>query len=173
MLIKRSNTYDEAYRSFRWDIPERYNIAGDVCDRHANSDAVALIHDRGNGEVRHYRFRDIQRSANQLANVFTHYNLARGSFVAILLGQDPEAGITHVACWKAGLISVTISRLFGVEAVEHRLGISEAPRARHRQGRMGSGGSNPRPVAEPCAYLDRRRRFGRCIRFLCRAVAGK
>lgn len=126
MLIKRSNTYDEAYRSFRWDIPERYNIAGDVCDRHAGNDAVALIHDRGNGEVRHYRFRDIQRSANQLANVFTHYNLARGSFVAILLGQDPEAGITHVACWKAGLISVTISRLFGVEAVEHRLGISEA-----------------------------------------------
>jgi acetyl-CoA synthetase len=126
VLVKRSNTYDEAYRSFRWDIPERYNIAGDVCDRHADSDAVALIHDRGNGEVRHYRFRDIQRSANQLANVFTYYNLARGSFVAILLGQDPEAGITHVACWKAGLISVTISRLFGVEAVEHRLSISEA-----------------------------------------------
>jgi len=81
VLIKRSNTYDEAYRSFRWDIPERYNIAGDVCDRHADSDAVALIHDRSNGEVHHYRFRDIQRSANQLANVFTHYNLARGSSV--------------------------------------------------------------------------------------------
>jgi acetyl-CoA synthetase len=126
MLIKRSDSYDETYRSFRWNIPEAYNIASDVCDRHAGGDAVALIHDRGTGDVSHYTFRDIQHSANQLANVFTHYGLARGSFVAILLGQDPEAGITHVACWKAGLISVTISRLFGVEAVEHRLGISGA-----------------------------------------------
>ncbi|WP_024343214.1 AMP-binding protein [Bradyrhizobium japonicum] len=126
MLITRSDSYDETYRSFRWNIPKAYNIASDVCDRHAGGDAVALIHDRGTGDVRHYTFRDIQRSANRLANVFSHYGLARGSFVAILLGQDPEAGITHVACWKAGLVSVTISRLFGVEAVEHRLGISDA-----------------------------------------------
>jgi acetyl-CoA synthetase len=126
LLIKRCNSYDETYRSFRWNIPDLYNIAADVCDRHADSDAVALIHDPGSGDIRNYTFRDIQRSANQLANVFAHYGLARGSFVAILLGQDPEAGITHVACWKAGLISVTISRLFGVEAVEHRLGISDA-----------------------------------------------
>ncbi|MET0408239.1 MAG: AMP-binding protein [Hyphomicrobium sp.] len=126
MLIKHSESYDETYRSFRWNIPEHYNIASDVCDRHADGDAVALIHDTGTGDVHNYTFRNIQRSANQLANVLTHYGLPRGSFVAILLGQDPEAGITHVACWKAGLISVTISRLFGVEAVEHRLAISDA-----------------------------------------------
>lgn len=127
MLLTRAETYDEVYNAFRWNIPDRYNMAYDVCDRHAaNEGAVALIHDRGNGEVRRYTFRDIQRSANQLANFLVHQNLPRRSFVAILLGQDPEAAITHVASWKAGLVSVTISRLFGVEAVEHRLAISDA-----------------------------------------------
>ena len=127
MLIKPGSSYEDVYGAFRWRIPERYNMAQDVCDRHALHDGrIALIHDRGNGEVHQYTFRDIQRSANRLANVFQHYDLARGRFVAILLGQDPEAAITHVAAWKAGLVSVTISRLFGVEAVEHRLAISDA-----------------------------------------------
>jgi acetyl-CoA synthetase len=35
MLITRANTYEEIYASFRWQLPERYNIAHDVCDRHA------------------------------------------------------------------------------------------------------------------------------------------
>ena len=127
VLIKPGDSYEEVCRSFRWSIPERYNMAEDVCDRHAHDNrAVALIHDHGDGEIRRYTFRDIQRNANRLANIFRHYELLHGSFVAILLGQDPEAAMTHVACWKAGLISVTISRLFGVEAVEHRLAISDA-----------------------------------------------
>jgi acetyl-CoA synthetase len=127
VLIKLGGSYEDVYGSFRWRIPERYNMAQDVCDRHALDDGrVALIHDRGDGEIHRYTFHDVQKSANRLANVFRHYDLSRGSFVAILLGQDPEAAITHVAAWKAGLVSVTISRLFGVEAVEHRLAISDA-----------------------------------------------
>ena len=36
--------YDELYASFRWNIPARYNIAADVCDRHADDpDKIALI----------------------------------------------------------------------------------------------------------------------------------
>ena len=33
--MERMRTYDEIYASFRWNIPARYNIATDVCDRHA------------------------------------------------------------------------------------------------------------------------------------------
>jgi acetyl-CoA synthetase len=127
VLIKPGSSYEDVYGSFRWRIPERYNMAQDVCDRHTLDDGrVALIHYRGDGEIHRYTFHDVQKSADRLANVFRHYDLSRGSFVAILLGQDPEAAITHVAAWKAGLVSVTISRLFGVEAVEHRLAISNA-----------------------------------------------
>ena len=44
MLTEASN-YDELYRSFRWDIPARFNIATACCDRHADgSGKLALIY---------------------------------------------------------------------------------------------------------------------------------
>ena len=35
MLITRAATFDEIHRAFKWKLPQRYNIAWDVCDRHA------------------------------------------------------------------------------------------------------------------------------------------
>ena len=35
-LLQRGATYDEVYNNFRWNIPETYNIADDVCERWAN-----------------------------------------------------------------------------------------------------------------------------------------
>ena len=35
-LLKRGDSYEEIYRNFKWNIPEQYNIADDVCDRWAN-----------------------------------------------------------------------------------------------------------------------------------------
>ena len=46
MLIPQGDSYEEIYDNFRWDIPEYYNIANDVCDRHADDPArIALIHE--------------------------------------------------------------------------------------------------------------------------------
>ena len=37
-------SYEEAVAAHRWDVPERYNIAADVCDRHPR-DSLAMIHE--------------------------------------------------------------------------------------------------------------------------------
>ena len=34
-MLPRVNSYNELLAQFRWEIPERYNIGVDVCDRHA------------------------------------------------------------------------------------------------------------------------------------------
>ena len=45
-MLPRGNTYREVYDAFRWRIPERYNIARDVCERHAaDPNKIALIHE--------------------------------------------------------------------------------------------------------------------------------
>lgn len=122
MLITRASTFDEIHRSFRWRLPERYNIAWDVCDRHAaRGERVALIHERADGRVERFSFRDVQRLANRCANTLRHLGLVQGDRVLIYLGQDPATVVTHVACWKAGLISVPTSLLFGTEALAYRL----------------------------------------------------
>ena len=122
MLITRAATFDEIHRAFRWNLPERYNIARDVCDRHAADPArTALIHERGDGSVAHYSFRQIRCLANQCANTLRHLGLVQGDRVLIYLGQDPATAVAHVACWKAGLISVPTSLLFGTDALAYRL----------------------------------------------------
>jgi acetyl-CoA synthetase len=122
MLITRAETFEAIHRSFRWQLPERYNIASDVCDRHAaGPERTALIHERADGRIEHYTFQQVQRLANQCANTLRHLGLVPGERVLIYLGQDPATAVAHVACWKAGLISVPTSVLFGTEGLDYRI----------------------------------------------------
>jgi acetyl-CoA synthetase len=115
-------SYEQLYASFRWNIPARYNIAADVCDRHAVDPAkVALIGVDNDGKTTEVTFRDVQRKANQLANLLVSLGLAKGDRVMLLLGQNAWTAIGHVACWKAGLISVPASGLFAADAIAYRL----------------------------------------------------
>ena len=34
-LLRHGNSYEAVYSNFKWNIPENYNIAYDVCDRWA------------------------------------------------------------------------------------------------------------------------------------------
>ena len=120
-LVTIADNYADIYRSFQWKLPKNYNIAWDVCDRHA-SDAskIALIHHLPD-QIRKYTFREIQILANRLANTFQTIGLRQGDRVLIVLGQHPVTAFSHIACWKAGLISVPTSTLFGVDGLEYRL----------------------------------------------------
>ncbi len=126
-LLKRFDTYEETCRNFRWNIPEHYNIADDVCERWAgDADRLALIYEDREKKVHRYTFQQVRRYANQWANTLRSLGLARGDRVTVLLAQDPECAITHVACWKAGMVSCPTSVLFGADALVYRLNDSGA-----------------------------------------------
>jgi acetyl-CoA synthetase len=44
-------SYEQACAGHEWVVPDRYNIAADVCDKHPR-DKLAMIHESFNGEVR-------------------------------------------------------------------------------------------------------------------------
>ncbi len=126
-LLKRGSTYEEVYNNFEWNIPEYYNIADDVCDRWADDvGRVALVYEDTDKKLHSYTFADVRKYANQLANTLRGYGLKRGDRVTLLLAQDPECAIAHVACWKAGMISGPTSVLFGGDAIIYRLNDSHA-----------------------------------------------
>ena len=52
--------------------------------------------------------------------------LQRNDRVLLLLGQRPETAILHLAAWRAGMISVLCSVLFGADAVSYRVQTSGA-----------------------------------------------
>ena len=115
--------YDDLRSSFRWEVPERYNIGVDVCGRWAHDRSrFALYCEDEAGNTSAWTFWDIQRAANRLSNVLGALGTLRGDRVAIVLPQRAQTGIAHVATYQMGAVALPLSHLFGPEALEYRLG---------------------------------------------------
>ena len=115
--------WDAIYRRFEWRIPEYFNIAQVVCDRHAEQAGgdIAIYCENESGKTRQLTFADLKRLSNQLANVLKHLGVEKGDRVGIILPQRPETVISHLGIYKLGAIALPLSVLFGPEAVGYRL----------------------------------------------------
>ena len=121
-MIPRADDYATAYARFRWNVPERYNMAHDACDRHAaDPGRVALVVEGGAGGPREWTFHRIRQLANRCANLFVSCGVRPGDRVAILLGQAVETAIANLACFKCGAVSMPLFTKFGLEDLEFRL----------------------------------------------------
>ena len=121
-MLPAKRPYHELYAEFRWNIPDRYNIGVDVCDKHAaDSGRTAIVTEDEEGRVRRYTFAALRDLSNQLANVLLGLGLRRGDRVGVLLPQSVELAVAHIAAFKAGLISLPLFSLFGREALHYRL----------------------------------------------------
>src|SRR3954464_14236969 len=114
--------YDELYRSFRWNVPLRYNIARACCGQWAaDRSRFALYWEDEAGATAAYSFWDIQVAANRLSNALAGLGVKRGDRVAIILPQRPETAIAYMAIFQMGAIALPLSHLFGPEALEYRI----------------------------------------------------
>lgn len=122
-LLPPGITYEDVYRAFRWTVPPAYNIAVDVCDRHAGDPGrVALLYEDEAGRVSEHTFAEFRARSNQLARVLAGLGVARGDRVGIVLSQRPETAVAHLAAYKLGAVALPLSTLFGPEALRYRLG---------------------------------------------------
>jgi acetyl-CoA synthetase len=120
-MLPPAQDYADLVAKFRWDIPARFNIGVDVCDRQDPAKPALIFEDEAGG-VRTIDFGELSASTNRFANALGALGLARGDRVGILLQQSPETAIAHIASYKAGLIAVPLFVLFGEDALEYRLG---------------------------------------------------
>lgn len=120
--MKRATTIADLRAQFRWDIPARYNIGVDICDRPAaqTPDATAIIDVAADMSATTYTFAQVRSLSNQWANALTAM-CNPGDRVAVLLPQCVETAVTHIGTLKAGCISIPLFTLFGPDALRHRL----------------------------------------------------
>jgi len=118
-------SYEEALAQHRWNVPERYNIAADACDRHP-ADKLAMVHEDARGNVRRVDWGEIQEMANRFANVLVAHGVERGDRVAMLLPPTPETAAAFFGTWKVGAILLSMSVLYGDEGIRHRVSDSQA-----------------------------------------------
>ena len=118
-------SYEEAVAEHEWNVPERYNIAEDCCDKHP-ADKLAMIHEDFEGTVREVLWGELQEQSNRFANVLRAHGVEKGDRVAMLLPPTPETAAAFFGTWKCGAILLSMSVLYGDDGIRHRVSDSQA-----------------------------------------------
>src|SRR3954453_17728629 len=120
-----ATTYEEACAAHRWEVPARYNIASDVCDKHPR-DKLAMVWESFDGSYKELAWGELQDLANQAAHVLRERGVERGDRVAVVLPPLPETAAIFFGVWKLGAILLSMSVLYGDDSIRHRLSDSGA-----------------------------------------------
>ncbi len=151
MILPELTDHEALRAAFRWRIPERYNIAVDVCDRWAAvvPERPAILEVSGDWRVEAVSFGWFREHSNRLAHALRARGVGRGDRVAILLPQGRAVLTAHLAAYKLGAIAVPLAALFGVDALAYRLADSGAKAIVTN----ASGLTKLRQIAEPLPEL--------------------
>jgi acetyl-CoA synthetase len=123
--IPTPTSYEQALAEHRWDVPARYNIAADVCDKHPRGQ-LAMVYERFDGERRDVSWGELQDLAGQAAHALAAAGVRRGERVAVVLPPSPETAAIFFGVWKLGALLLSMSVLYGDDGIQHRLSDSGA-----------------------------------------------
>jgi acetyl-CoA synthetase len=121
-MLASYKTHDEAVGAFRWDLPEQFNMAWEVCDKWAEKDPdrTAVI-DLSSGKRLDVTFSELKQLSDKLALFLSQSGIVPGDRIGVLRPQSVWTAAAHIAIWKLGAISMPLFALFGEEALSSRL----------------------------------------------------
>ena len=102
------------------------NACVECCDRHAQPGRVALYWDSKDGRSARITFAQLKERSARLANLLQARGIQPGDRIAGLLRRIPELLVVVLATWRVGAVYQPLFTAFGPNAIEYRLGSSEA-----------------------------------------------
>ncbi|KQY12218.1 AMP-binding protein [Rhizobium sp. Root482] len=123
-MLPISDTYDVLRRDFRWQVPAKFNIGTAISDAWAGRapEQVCLQHFSPDGAHLSLTYGAFATQSSSFAKGLRELGVRPGDRVAILLPQGFEAAIAHAGIYKLGAIALPLALLFGIEALQYRLG---------------------------------------------------
>lgn len=102
------------------------NACYECCDRHADSDAIALYWYAKDGRKEQYSFRELKKYSTQFASFLKSQGVRKGDRISGLLPRTPELIITILATWRIGAVYQPLFTAFGPKAIEHRIQLAQS-----------------------------------------------
>jgi acetyl-CoA synthetase len=121
-----SAPYSEQYETFRWEIPERLNMARQTCDDWAERDPARIALIDMTGARQELTYAGLQALSYRVAAMLRARGVQKGDRVGVLLSQSFLTAAAHIAIWRLGAISVPLFKLFRADALETRVSDSGA-----------------------------------------------
>lgn len=114
-------TYDEIYRSFRWQLPETFNFAADVVDAWAkDAQKLALLWCDESGREERYTFARISELSRRLGSALRARGLQKGDRCIVMLPRLPQWQIAMVGCLRVGVIPIPCIDMLTAKDVKFR-----------------------------------------------------
>jgi acetyl-CoA synthetase len=104
---------------FRWQVPNRLNIA-EACTDQQRAGDLALVVDEGETQSQ-FTFGELGSLSRRFAQVLNDHGIAAGDRVGVMVPQGVEVVTAHLGSFRVGAITVPLSVKFGPEAVAYRL----------------------------------------------------
>ena len=119
--------YEATVRSFRLEVPERFNFARDVIGRWARDPSkLAMLWLGGDGSERRLTFRDFDQRSDRVAQVLQQQGVRPGDRVMVQLPRIPEWWEVLLGCFKAGAVAVPGTVLLTAKDISYRAQLAEA-----------------------------------------------
>jgi benzoate-CoA ligase family protein len=128
-MVMEGFNYQEEVNSWKWDIPERYNIGYDLVDKHVEQgkkDRVVLLWENFEGETKRYTFNEMKRLSNKFGNVLRELGFKKGERFLIRLPNIPEFQVSFLGGVKIGAVPIPSSVMFRASEIAYRINDSGA-----------------------------------------------
>jgi acyl-coenzyme A synthetase/AMP-(fatty) acid ligase len=121
--------YEQTRRTFRLEVPERFNYGRDVLDARAAASpgALALLAAGPDGAVTdRYSYADLARASNRAANALAAHGVGKGDRVFVMLPRVPAWHVAMLGCIKLGAVPMPGTPLLTSRDVAYRVEAAEA-----------------------------------------------
>lgn len=126
-MARNMTDYAETCRTFRLDVPARYNWAFEVFDGWARDPGkLALLWVSPDGQARRFTYAELAERSRRFANVLAGLGVARGERVFIMLPRVFQWWEIVLGCLRSCTVSSPGTTLLTTKDLEYRLNVSEA-----------------------------------------------
>ena len=109
-----TDQYQDLYQSYRWLVPEHFNIANYCCHRWATNpqdvhQQAAIFFEDQVGQLTMYSYRQLSERVNKLANGLVRMGVQSQDRIIISLQHSADSAVAMLAAFTVGAIAVPLT----------------------------------------------------------------